>query len=170
MSDTMLLGVLRMPMDNPTPLQLAQLTARARQAADRIEADAKEIERLKAEIHPDWDKLEATREALREQSVEIERLKALWYADADPEETEYAEDYYAQIDHRDHVAISKAAEMNPDWDKLEACQQSLREHMAEIERLRKALFDISNRGMAVQREEHRIARAALAATNREGKG
>ena len=25
--------------------------------------------------------------------------------------------------------------MNPDWDKLEACQQSLREHMAEIERL-----------------------------------
>ena len=55
-----------------------------------------------------------------------------------------------------------AGEIQPDWDKLEACQQSLREHMAEIERLRKALFDIANRGMAVQREEHRIARAALA--------
>ena len=29
--------------------------------------------------------------------------------------------------------------MNPDWDKLEACQQSLREHMAEIERLKSDL-------------------------------
>ena len=32
-----------------------------------------------------------------------------------------------------------AAEIQPDWDKLEACQQSLREHMAEIERLREVL-------------------------------
>ena len=47
MGDMMLLGVLRMRMDNPTPLQLAQFIARARQAADRIEADAKEIERLR---------------------------------------------------------------------------------------------------------------------------
>ena len=29
--------------------------------------------------------------------------------------------------------------MNPDWDKLEACQQSLREHMSEIERLKSDL-------------------------------
>ena len=50
MGDMMLLGVLRMRMDNPTPLQLAQFTARARQAADRIEADAKEIERLREAI------------------------------------------------------------------------------------------------------------------------
>ena len=46
MSDTMLLGILRMPMDNPTPLQLAQFITRARQAASQIELDAKEIERL----------------------------------------------------------------------------------------------------------------------------
>lgn len=50
MSDTMLLGVLRMPLpDNPDPLTLAQLAGRARQAADRIERDAEEIERLRAE-------------------------------------------------------------------------------------------------------------------------
>ena len=29
--------------------------------------------------------------------------------------------------------------MNPDWNKLEACHQSLREHMAEIERLKSDL-------------------------------
>lgn len=50
MSDTILLGVLRMPLpDNPDPLTLAQLAGRARQAADRIERDAEEIERLSAE-------------------------------------------------------------------------------------------------------------------------
>ena len=46
MSDTMLLGVLRMPMDNPDPVRLRQFVSRARQAADRIEADAREIARL----------------------------------------------------------------------------------------------------------------------------
>ena len=51
MSDTMLLGVLRMPLpDNPDPLTLAQLAGRAREAADRIERDAAEIERLRAGI------------------------------------------------------------------------------------------------------------------------
>ena len=50
MSDTMLLGVLRMPLpDNPDPLTLAQLAGRAREAADRIERDAAEIERLREE-------------------------------------------------------------------------------------------------------------------------
>jgi len=49
MGDTMLLGVLRMPMDDPDPVQLMQFVGRARQAADRIEADAKEIERLREE-------------------------------------------------------------------------------------------------------------------------
>ena len=32
-------------------------------------------------------------EQLAERDAEIERLKALWYADVDPIETEYAEDY-----------------------------------------------------------------------------
>ena len=48
MGDTMLLGVLRMPINDDNPVHLSQLKARARQAADRIEADAKEIERLRA--------------------------------------------------------------------------------------------------------------------------
>jgi len=48
MSDTMLLGVLRMPIgDNPDPITLAQFVDRARQAADRIESDTEEIERLR---------------------------------------------------------------------------------------------------------------------------
>ena len=32
-------------------------------------------------------------EQLAERDAEVERLKALWYADVDPMETEYAEDY-----------------------------------------------------------------------------
>lgn len=51
MSDTMLLGVLRMPIDDLPPLSpLAQLVDRAREAADRIESDAAEIKRLRAEV------------------------------------------------------------------------------------------------------------------------
>jgi chromosome segregation ATPase len=151
-------------MDNPDALHLMQFVSRAREAADRIEADVKEIERLNGQIHTllerndslRLDKKEMTREiellnraaeckglliqinqlqgdvkqlqiklgaceddyalekeralllketreerdmceqALSDRDVEIERLKALWYADADPEETEYAEDYYDQ--------------------------------------------------------------------------
>lgn len=50
MSDTMLLGVLRMPLpDDPDALTVAQLAWRAGQAADRIEHDATEIRRLRAE-------------------------------------------------------------------------------------------------------------------------
>jgi septal ring factor EnvC (AmiA/AmiB activator) len=49
MGDTMLIGVLRMPMDNPDPLKLMQFVSRARQAADRIETDAKEIEAMRSE-------------------------------------------------------------------------------------------------------------------------
>jgi hypothetical protein len=33
---------------------------------------------------------------LCDKDAEIERLKALWYADVDPIETEYAEDYRAR--------------------------------------------------------------------------
>lgn len=49
MSDTMLLGVLRMPVDESDPLCMAQFVQRARQAADRIESDAAEIARLQSE-------------------------------------------------------------------------------------------------------------------------
>jgi len=52
MSDAMLLGVLRMPIEyDGGPLSpIAQLVGRARQAADRIESDAAEIERLRSEL------------------------------------------------------------------------------------------------------------------------
>ncbi|MDV6318765.1 hypothetical protein [Chromohalobacter sp. HP20-39] len=43
MSDTMLLGVLRMPVDDHGDIHLMQLIERAREAADRIEVDAKVI-------------------------------------------------------------------------------------------------------------------------------
>ena len=50
MSDVMLLGVLRMPMDDPDPLTLRQFVSRAQQAACRIEADADELAELRAKI------------------------------------------------------------------------------------------------------------------------
>jgi hypothetical protein len=51
MSDVMLLGVLRMPMpESPDPTTLRQFVSRARQAACRIEADADELEALRAEV------------------------------------------------------------------------------------------------------------------------
>ena len=58
MSDTMLLGILRMPLpNNPDPLTLAQFAWRAGQAADRIEHDAAEIKRLRAVLQAikDWE-------------------------------------------------------------------------------------------------------------------
>jgi chromosome segregation ATPase len=68
MGDTMLLGVLRMPMDNPSSLELMQFVSTAREAADRIETDRAEIERLKGRLHG--------REVLIDrQQAEIERLK-----------------------------------------------------------------------------------------------
>lgn len=51
MSDVMLLGILRMPIpDDPDPLTLRQLRSAALRAADRIEADAREIERLREQL------------------------------------------------------------------------------------------------------------------------
>ena len=46
----MRIGVLRMPMDDASPLDVLQYVARGRQAADRIEADAAEIAALRAEV------------------------------------------------------------------------------------------------------------------------
>ena len=50
MSDTMLLGVLRMPVNDRGDLRLMQLISRAREAADRIERDADRIAELEARI------------------------------------------------------------------------------------------------------------------------
>ena len=59
MSDLMLLGVLRMPMDGADPITLHQFIDRARQAADRIEADAKEIAALRKALL-EWNKRKET--------------------------------------------------------------------------------------------------------------
>jgi hypothetical protein len=75
MGDTMLIGVLRMPMDDPDPVQLMQFVGRARQAADRIEADAKEIERLKADQKLNGKDYLALMARYDEQHNEIERLR-----------------------------------------------------------------------------------------------
>ena len=51
MSDVMLLGVLRIPITaDSDALTIHQFASRAREAADRIESDAKEIERLRADL------------------------------------------------------------------------------------------------------------------------
>jgi len=51
MSDLMLLGALRMPIqDDPDPMTLNQFVSRARQSADRIESHVAKLEELSAEI------------------------------------------------------------------------------------------------------------------------
>ena len=75
MSDLMLLGVLRMPMDNPDPLTLHQFVGRARQAADRIEADAKEIDRLTAELAQAMKERSRAIAVGSDMEQEVERLR-----------------------------------------------------------------------------------------------
>lgn len=52
MSDIMLLGVLRMPVDPATasPIEIMQYVARGQEAADRIEADAVRIRHLEDHV------------------------------------------------------------------------------------------------------------------------
>ena len=54
MSDVMLHGILRMPPElwRDEPMQVSQRHGRYLQASDRIEADSREIERLRAAL--DW--------------------------------------------------------------------------------------------------------------------
>ena len=78
----------------------------------------------------------ALAKAIEEKDGEIERLKALWYADADPEETEYAEDYYSRVDERDHVAISKANQksVDPIADAIDKALQEQRDYFCMSKR------------------------------------
>lgn len=50
MSDTMILGILRMPFDMTSPLELMQIQSRCVEAADRIEADERKILELEDKI------------------------------------------------------------------------------------------------------------------------
>jgi hypothetical protein len=75
MSDLMLTGVLRMPMDNPDPLTLRQFVDRARQAADRIEADAKGIDRLTAELAQAMKERSRAITVGSDMEQEVERLR-----------------------------------------------------------------------------------------------
>ena len=54
---------------------MREIDDEAEEYAEQVERLTEENAKLKAEIHPDWDKLEDTREAMREQSAEIERLR-----------------------------------------------------------------------------------------------
>ncbi len=47
MSDAMLIGVLRMPVDDHGDIALMQLISRAQEAADRLEGDALKIDQLR---------------------------------------------------------------------------------------------------------------------------
>lgn len=65
MSDVILLGVLRMPMpDDPDPLTLRQFVDRARQAADRIEADAAKLNRMDDELRNEREPRSVVQRAL----------------------------------------------------------------------------------------------------------
>lgn len=70
MSDLMLLGVLRMPMTPERlaedPLAAAQFIDRAREAADRIEADAEVIASLRASLVDSAAELDRVRETVAE--------------------------------------------------------------------------------------------------------
>ena len=66
MSDVMLLGVLRMPMEDPDPMALYQFVATARQAADRIESDAVELQRKSDAIQRLWRERDELRAAAEE--------------------------------------------------------------------------------------------------------
>lgn len=67
MSDTMLLGVLRMPVDDHSDLSLVQFIGRAREAADRIEMDAAHIAELEATV----ERLVATNDVANQKNREL---------------------------------------------------------------------------------------------------
>lgn len=72
MSDVMLLGVLRMPVNPMNPLQFVAFVQRARQAADRIEADADRIAALEQQNAAQRKALEEVRGCF--EAAEIEGL------------------------------------------------------------------------------------------------
>ena len=60
------------------------------ESADAIEAAMREKDEVIAKFGNGYAE---TGRVLNAKDAEIERLKSLWYADVDPIETEYAEDY-----------------------------------------------------------------------------
>lgn len=81
MSDLMLIGVLRMPMDNASPLDVFQYVARGRQAADQIEADEKELDRQRVQIKmlmDDKAALMARVEGLERDAARIDWIENQW--------------------------------------------------------------------------------------------
>ncbi len=58
--------------------------------------------------------------------------------------------------------LEQLANFNPEWDRLQAAQSSLREHMAEIARLREALYRIAwPENNNSRNAENKLAREAL---------
>jgi len=66
---------------------------------------------------------------------------------------------YAMIQARMQEEIDelRAAVFDPDWDRVKALEESLREHMAEIQRLKalRAALDKANADVAEMRKRHR---------------
>lgn len=73
MSDLMLLGVLRMPLEMAMSDELsrAQFHDRAQQAADRIEADADAIERMQNQVSAPLDVQSALEQLTDDQRMEL---------------------------------------------------------------------------------------------------
>ena len=76
MSDAMLLGVLRMPVNENDPLFMGQFVSRAREAANRIESDAREITTLRQQLEQAEARVAEYQESITAFVAENERLQA----------------------------------------------------------------------------------------------
>jgi hypothetical protein len=79
MSDLMLLGILRMPLDmvEGDPLTLMQFVQCANGAADRIEADAKIIEQLREDLQAAKLLAHANGEMFMAEKIDNERMRCV---------------------------------------------------------------------------------------------
>ncbi|HDR9497065.1 TPA: hypothetical protein QDC06_000252 [Burkholderia cepacia] len=79
MSDLMLLGILRMPLNmvESNPLTLMQFVQCANGAADRIESDARLIEQLREDIQAAKLLAHANGEMFRAEKIDNERMRCV---------------------------------------------------------------------------------------------
>lgn len=98
------------PCQNGRCMEYVGLVGLAADNAEEIELLRAKIERLKAEIHPDWDKLDVCRESLRE--------------------------HMALVQERDAEIERLREDKERLMDRIDGCHQSMQEKDAEIERLK----------------------------------
>ena len=172
MGDVMLLGVLRMPYEMAMGGELAriQFHSRAKQAADRIEADAAEIANLRAEL----EAVTAERDTARAETAMAVELAfhagADWALDRDGC---HWEDVLAAITPAHATAALAARDKATREAALREC---VAYHQGEIDRLdaqiadNEAYMKRSGRGVSEankfcrdQQSSHRISRDAILA-------